>query len=196
VFYDAPGDDFFVATPEYAKISGEDYFARAKGFRYTHAYSTSGGIDEAKLKDSPGDDCFVATPEAARLRGSDYNNRAKFFRYVHAYGSGGVDEARFVDSPSADSFVATAQYAKLQGSGFANRAKFFDKVHLRAGNGADTAVLRDAVLTTPGSGPLAEDKPVAVAWLYGLELCELRGKASDERPDAETVDQLLAYWIA
>ncbi len=196
VFYDAPGDDFFVATPEYAKISGEDYFARAKGFRYTHAYSTSGGIDEAKLKDSPGDDCFVATPEAARLRGSDYNNRAKFFRYVHAYGSGGVDEARFVDSPSADSFVATAQYAKLQGSGFANRAKFFDKVHLRAGNGADTAVLRDAVLTTPESGLLEEDKPVAVAWLYGLELCELRGKASDERPDAETVDQLLAYWIA
>lgn len=195
VFYDTPGDDFFVATPEYAKIYGEDYFARAKGFRYTHAYSTSGGIDEAKLKDSPGNDCFIATPEFARLRGGNYNNRAKFFRYVHAYASGGVDEARFVDSPGADAFVATAQYAKLQGAGFANRAKFFDKVDLRAGNGADTAVLRDAVLTAPGSGPSEQDSLLAAAWLYGLERCELRGNATDERPDAQVVDQLLAYWV-
>ncbi len=194
IFYDTPGNDYLVATPEYAKISGENYFARAKGFRYTHAYSKAGGVDEAKLKDSSGNDSFVATPQVARLSGADYSNRTKFFRYVHAYATSGTDEARFVDSPGADSFVAEARYAKLQGSNFTNRAKFFDKVDLRAGNGADTAVLRDAVLTTPESTDLEEDQVLVTAWLYGLENCQLRGDGVDERPDTLSVDQLLAYW--
>ncbi|MHB8898582.1 MAG: beta-propeller domain-containing protein [Thermoguttaceae bacterium] len=194
MLYDTPGNDLLVATPDYARITGQDYVARAKGFRYTHSYSTAGGVDEAKLKDSLGDDFFVATPQVARLRGNNYDNRVKAFRYVHAYASRGTDEARFYESAGADTFVAAASYAKLFSGTYANRAKFFDKVDLRAGTGGDTAVLRDAVLTTAAAPAPAQDQLLAEAWLYGLERCELRGSGDDQRPDTQSVDQLLAYW--
>ena len=79
----------------------------------------------------------------------------------------------------------------MKGTGYSNRAKFFENVEVRArGGSGDTAVLRDAVLTAETD---LHDLQAAVLF-RGMEHFKMRGNSTDKRPEAETVDRLLAYW--
>ena len=161
--YDSEGVDTFIATPDYAEMSGPGYSNRVENFDAVHAYSLTGD-DIAKLYDSPGVDRFVATDTYGKLYGEGFLNRAKRFRYVHGYSTaGGDDTAKMADSAGDDTFVATPTYGKLFGEGFCRRAKFFRYVHAyaRAG-GTDVARFVDSpgddtFVVTPKYGKMYGD---------------------------------------
>ena len=76
--YDSMGDDTFVAREDFARMSGDGYFTRAKLFEHVTGHA-SGGNDEAHLYDSAGDDTFFATPAAAWFSGEGWERRAENF---------------------------------------------------------------------------------------------------------------------
>jgi len=109
-----PAGDLVVMTPDYTRITGNNYVARAKFFDFVHAYSANGGFDTAKLYGSAGNDVLTATPEFSRLKGPGFYNRAKFFERVEVYGGGGYDTGDVWDSPGVDHLQANSLEALLQ----------------------------------------------------------------------------------
>jgi len=166
------GRDTFLATPEFARLSGEGYTNRVYSFGQVLAYGTRGNGDVAVLRDLAGSkDTFWATPTLGKLFSDGFFNQAKSFDQVHAFATAGDgDLARLYDDPTgADTFKAWPEEAKLynvsEGKEFYNRAKSFDQVH---------------AFSTPGSGDIAVlyDDPTGPdtfkAWpeeakLYGKE---------------------------
>ena len=160
---DSDGVDTYVATPDYAELSGPGYLNRVENFDNVHAYSRAGD-DVAQLYDSPNDDRFVATDTYGKLYGEGFFNRAKWFRYVHAYSTaGGDDTAKLSDSAGNDTFLATPTYGKLSGEDFYCRAKFFRYVHAYAkAGGSDVARFVDSpgddtFVVTPRFGKMYGD---------------------------------------
>ncbi|MBN2473443.1 MAG: peptidylprolyl isomerase [Pirellulales bacterium] len=158
-FEDSPGNDEFVATPQYGSLSGEyggGFHAEARNFETVVATAQkvddgtgvdAYGNDVAKIYDSAGDDEFVTEvraesglPEMAELKlaGGESLLRAVGFEGVHAYATaGGHDVATLRGSAQDDHLYASPTEAALWGDGFYNRAKYFEEVHADAGEGED-----------------------------------------------------------
>ena len=139
-FYDSDGNDRFVATQDYAYLSGDGFLNHASGFDRAYAHATAGGDnDRAYFYDSDGNDRFVATQDYAYLSGDGFFNHASGFDRAYAYATAGGenDRAYFYDSDGNDRFVATQDYAYLSGEGFFNHATGFDRAYAHATAGGD-----------------------------------------------------------
>lgn len=191
------GNDVLTIQPGTATMETPSGSVRVNDFAEVHGYSSPGDYDVAKIYDTSGDDRYVATPDYARMTGEDYCARAKGFRYTHGYSTaGGEDTAKLKDFDGDVVCVARAEYVRTKGAGYNNRAKFFEQVKVRGGGGTEDSVkLRDAVLTSVDA-TIAQNNLQAAVLLSGFEHLELRGHSSDQRPDTETIDLLLAYWPA
>ncbi len=120
--YDSPGDDTLV-TKSWAKLFGEGFFLRAKGFGIVEAFA-SGGTDVASLNDSSGDDVVEMKPGDVTLFGAG-SKRAVAFDFVHAYGRYGGDDIAYL---YGDRATVRDIYTRMFGDGFVNRAKLFEEV--------------------------------------------------------------------
>jgi len=119
--YDSPGDDVLV-TKSWAKLYGDGFYLRAKGFDVVEAFA-SDGVDVANLNDSAGNDVVDMKPGDVTLFG-DGSKRAVAFDYVHAYGRYGGDDVAYL---SGDRATVRDTYARMFGEGFVNRAKLFEE---------------------------------------------------------------------
>ncbi len=188
------GNDVLTIHPGTATMETPSGSVCVNDFAEVHGYSSPGEYDVAKIYDTSGDDRYVATPDYVRMTDEDYCARAKGFRYTHGYSTaGGEDTAKLKDFEDDVVCIATAQYVRTKGAGYNNRAKFFEQVEVRGGGTGDTVKLRDAVLTTADATIEKNDLEAAVL-LSGFEHFKLRGHSTDERPDVESIDLLLAYW--
>ena len=143
--YDDPDTaDTLKTWPTQAKLYGDEFFSRAKSFRYVHGYATPGGGDVAYMYDSDGDDVFKAWPNQAKLYGDGFFTRAKSFNRVNAYSTAaGHDSAYLYDSELEaypDHLRATADWAFLSNDplGFAYWAGAFEEVSATSSNDSDT----------------------------------------------------------
>ena len=147
IYDDPDGMDTLRATPNFAKLTGDGFAIRARGFRHVHTYSTEGSGDLAFLYDDPAtQDTFEVTATDGRLYGENFFNRVVSFRYVHAYATiGGGDVALIHDEPgSQDTLEAWPDRAKLYGDDFFYHARHFNYVHAYATPGdGDVALLHD-----------------------------------------------------
>ena len=91
---DSAGDDRFVGRPTYSKLTGDDFFYRAKGFDEVYA-SAGEGNDEAELYDSDSDDLLEAGTDWARLSANsddyDFLYEVLAFNAVTAKATTGTD---------------------------------------------------------------------------------------------------------
>jgi hypothetical protein len=120
--YDSPGDDTLV-TKSWAKLFGDGFFLRAKGFEKVEAFA-SDGMDIASLNDSAGNDVVDMQPGDVTLFGEG-SKRAVAFDYVHAYGRYGGNDVAYL---TGDRATVRDTYARMFGDGFVNRAKLFEEV--------------------------------------------------------------------
>jgi len=88
------GDDSLVGWPEWTKLSGSNYFLRAKFFEEVQVDSGA-GFDSAILYDSPGADNLVATGTTLTLSGNfgsiSYLNQLQNFEKVQVKSRGGAN---------------------------------------------------------------------------------------------------------
>jgi len=182
---DPLGRDTFLATPEFAKLSGEGFTNRVYSFGQVLAYGTQGNGDVGVLRDRAGSkDTFWATPTLGKLFSDGFFNQAKSFDEVHAYATpGDGDIARLYDDPDgADTFKAWPEQAKMYGDGYFNRAKSFDAVY---------------AFSTPGSGDMAVlyDDPTEADTLKAWpDEAKLYGKGFFNR--AKSFDEVHAFSTA
>jgi len=142
--YDSRGNDYYVAAPAWAELTGNGFRSRVIGFENIYAYGTAGGSDYAKLYDSHRDDFFYATPAEAALYGEGFRYQVNRFELIHAYASGGHDVAKLFDTPGDDVFLGDPAQGVMYGEGYYHRAKRFDEVHAYASAGNDLARLYDS----------------------------------------------------
>ena len=141
LLYDSPGDDTLV-TKSWAKLFGDGFFLRAKGFDVVEAFASE-GVDVASLNDSAGNDVVDMEPGDVTLFGED-SKRAVAFDYVHAYGRYGGDDVAYL---SGDRVTVRDTYARMFGGGFVNRAKLFEEVFTDIGRVNDPSVGETITLT-------------------------------------------------
>lgn len=135
---DSPGNELFVAGPQYAMMIGPDYSIRVNSFFSIQGAATAGGLDVAKIFDTPGNDVFIARPEDAELTGSSLLYTAIGFDGVHVYAtSGGDDQAFLYGSDGNDTLIGDPEAMALFGDGFYNRAKYFERAYAEAAEGDD-----------------------------------------------------------
>ncbi|HOA53049.1 MAG TPA: hypothetical protein PKI05_12425, partial [Thermogutta sp.] len=88
------GDDTFVGWPEWARLSGSNYFLRVKFFEEIQV-DPGAGFDSAILYDSPGADTLVATATSLTLSGDfgsiSYLYQLQNFEKVQAKSRGGTN---------------------------------------------------------------------------------------------------------
>jgi hypothetical protein len=154
--FDAQGKQVLVAEPTYAQMSGGGFVERVEQFRFTHAYATPDGGDEAELRDSTHDtttiDVFQAGPDRATMFAGSYLNRVLGFSMVRGISSAGNDRAVLTDSASQDFFLADPQSGTLSGTvggrTFANTAVgFAELTAISTHGGNDEARLKDSALS-------------------------------------------------
>jgi hypothetical protein len=148
--YDSPGDDTFVASPFYGKLSGPGFVQEAFGFALNYGYATAknGGRDTAVLEDSPLKDKFkLDWPKAGQFFGKmyrgDYFNRAKMFEVIQATSTGGDDLARLFGSDGNDTFEGRKGTSRMLGPGFDVTLHDYHTVTAYAQSGFDVARLSD-----------------------------------------------------
>lgn len=151
-FYDSPGDDRWVACPDYSYMAGPGYYNYANSCTGYYAHANAGGNDTAVLYDSPTDDEFSSTPDSASISSSGYVASASGFESVYAYSSaGGKDTATMYDSGGNDRFSANSKYAFFAGAAFYNYVSGFEEVRAYATGPNDAAWLYDS----PGDDSLS-----------------------------------------
>jgi hypothetical protein len=100
------GDDTMVGWPEWARLSGTNYFLRAKFFEEVQV-DPGAGFDSAILYDSPGADNLVATGTGLTLSGDfgsiSYMYQLQNFEKVQAKSRGG-ENTKSVD-PAALAYL-------------------------------------------------------------------------------------------
>jgi hypothetical protein len=138
------GDDQFIATPQWARMTGSGYYNHARGFGSAAADAAGGENDRVIFQDSEGNDRLVSDPASTSMDGDGYARTATGFDRMYAVASGGEDEAVLHDSEGDDLFVGKPDWARLQGEGFVHSARGFDRVYAHASNGEDRAVLYDS----------------------------------------------------
>jgi len=179
---DSPGDDTFVATPEFGTLVDETgrYRVRVEQFAGVHCFATQGGVDKADLFDSSDADTFHATPEAAALFGPGFYNRAVSFEEVTATANaGGDDVAKLYDSPNNDTFEFDGETntgtmdGMVDGQVYKNQAVGFPQVlaySYEAGE-LDNAIFRDSpgddeFVAAPSYGRMSGDGFSAEAFAF------------------------------
>jgi hypothetical protein len=148
---DSTGNDVFSAGPTSATMYGAAFYVKANQFEIQEGYSTSGGVDIARLDGAIGqDDALTASPTQMKLVGMGrFSSQATGFRYAIASATAGDnDTAKLYDSPNVDTFVGTPTYATLSdGATFSHRVSNFKSIEAYSQNGAtgsDTARLYDS----------------------------------------------------
>jgi len=135
--YDSAGNDALVATPQWARLSGDGFVNYVAGVGSVVAVSQAGGTDLAQLYDSAGNDSLQAGPTSATLRGVGFANEARGFSQVIVLAtSGGYDTAVLNDSSGADQLEASPAYAWLHGTGYSIRIQGFDDITVNATSGS------------------------------------------------------------
>ncbi len=132
------GNDLFTADLQsgYAKLVGDSFYHRVKGFETVEAYS-NGGIGRALLLGTRGDDTFEGEKDFSRLRGGRFDVSVSGFAQVVAHArSTGSDLARLRDSELRDSFFGRLGASRIfdtdtNGSSYAITVRRFDEVHVR-----------------------------------------------------------------
>ncbi len=128
-FYDSVGADVFEARPQWARMTGGGFSNSASGVQNIAAFSTSGGVDVARLHDSAANDTLTATPTSAKIVSGGYSAEASGFdEVIVAATAGGFDTAVFYDSPAIDYLDVSAAYAWQRGNSYSVRAEGFEYI--------------------------------------------------------------------
>ena len=148
----AGSSDRFRSRPTDARMSGNDYYNRAKFFERVVA-SASDSTDKAALYDSPGADNFEAYSDRGTMTHEDGTVvEANDFSQLHAFAIYGGDDTATLYDTTAD--LATSYPTWLKGgygesklyngpAGFFNRAVGFEEVRAALRGGDDRARLYD-----------------------------------------------------